>query len=224
MEGPDRLARLPEDKRQKILDAAIREFAENGFEKASTNNIVKEAGIAKGLLFHYFGSKKGLYLYALDCSIDYQLDYFLRNLGELPSDLLDRLMTWGTLKVKMLSENPLMYKMGAATMQDVPEDVKPDVAARYTQVSERLMAIFLKGVDFSGLRKGVDPQKAMRFILLTLNAVSEKFLEASRTRPDKGLADLPAALKEMDEYKEMLRYGLYRQDSPAARQSGKIVR
>ncbi|MEX0975338.1 MAG: TetR/AcrR family transcriptional regulator [Bacillota bacterium] len=224
MEGPDRLTRLPEDKRQKILDAAIREFAENGFEKASTNNIVKEAGIAKGLLFHYFGSKKGLYLYALDCSIDYQLDYFLRNLGELPSDLLDRLMTWGTLKVKMLSENPLMYKMGAATMQDVPEDVKPDLAARYTQVSERLMAIFLKGVDFSGLRKGVDPQKAMRFILLTLNAVSEKFLETSRTRPDKGLADLPAALKEMDEYKEMLRYGLYRQDSPAARQSGKIVR
>ena len=51
--------RLPDGKRQRILDAAIREFAEHGYDKASTNSIVKEAGIAKGLLFHYFGSKKG---------------------------------------------------------------------------------------------------------------------------------------------------------------------
>ena len=49
-------------------------------------------------------------------------------------------------------------------------------------------------------------------MILALNGISERFLEASKERPDKGIADLPSALKELDEYKDMLRYGLYRQD------------
>jgi AcrR family transcriptional regulator len=205
----DRLDRLPDDKRQRILDAAIREFAENGYEKASTNNIVKEAGIAKGLLFHYFGSKKGLFAFALDYAVNFYLDYFLSRLDNLPSDLLDRLTGWLTLKIRMLAEYPLMYRMGVAAIEDVPEDVKAEVAKIYSRVSERLMPVFLNGVDFSGLRKGVEPKKAVGFVLLALNGIAEKYLAEARARPDKGLADLPSALKEIDDYKEMLRYGLY---------------
>jgi len=46
------------EKRDRILNAAIEEFASFPFEKASTNHIVAKAGISKGLLFHYFGSKQ----------------------------------------------------------------------------------------------------------------------------------------------------------------------
>ena len=206
----DRLAKLPEDKRQKILDAAIREFAEKGYYKASTNAIVKEAGIAKGLLFHYFGSKKDLFLYVFDHCTEHYLRYFLDNLGRLPPDLLDRLMKWATLKVKMLCETPLMYRLSVTAMDDVPDVLKPELARRYASISQRLLPVFLEGVDFSGLREGVDPEKAVQFVLMALNAVSGKFLAASRARPDKGLADLPVALREMEEIADMLRYGLYR--------------
>ena len=41
----------------------IRLFAEYGYDATSTDQIVQEAGISKGILFHYFGSKKNLYLY-----------------------------------------------------------------------------------------------------------------------------------------------------------------
>ncbi|MBC7338085.1 MAG: helix-turn-helix transcriptional regulator, partial [Clostridia bacterium] len=70
---------LPPDRREKLLEAAIREFAEKGYGGASTNAIVREAGISKGLLFHYFGSKKDLFLAALDRCLEVQMDYFLRN-------------------------------------------------------------------------------------------------------------------------------------------------
>ena len=43
---------LPEDKKKRIIEASIEEFAKKGYEKASTNNIVKTAGISKGILFH----------------------------------------------------------------------------------------------------------------------------------------------------------------------------
>ena len=206
----DRLARLPDDKRQRILDAAIREFAENGYEKASTNAIVKEAGIAKGLLFHYFDSKKGLYIFALEYAIDFYIDYFLQGLGDLPDDLLDRLVKWTTRKLKLFTEHPLMYRMGVAAMQDVPPDVKTELTKTYARTSERLMPIFLKGLDSSKLRDGIDAQKALQFVMLAFNGITEQFLAAARNHPDKGLSGLPAALKDMEQYTEMLRHGLYR--------------
>jgi TetR/AcrR family transcriptional regulator len=206
----DRLKGLPEEKRRKILDAAIAEFAENGYDKASTNAIVKEAGIAKGLLFHYFGSKRNLYLLALQHAVDFYVDYFMKSLGKLPSDLLDRLMMWGELKLRMFAEHPVMYRMGVSAIQDVPPDLRAEATGIYSRTTERLMPLFLEGVDWSFLREGMDPMKALQFVMLAINGISEKFLAVARTRPDRGLADLPAALKEMEEFKEMLRYGLYK--------------
>ncbi len=57
----DILRNMDEKKRDRIINSAIDEFSVYPFEKASTNNIVKNAGISKGLLFHYFGNKKELY-------------------------------------------------------------------------------------------------------------------------------------------------------------------
>src|SRR5699024_12709090 len=45
------------------------EFTQSGFEKASTNEIVKRANISKGSLFNYFNSKKDLYVYLNDYSV-----------------------------------------------------------------------------------------------------------------------------------------------------------
>src|SRR3954464_13027126 len=46
-----------EDKRQQILSAAVRVFAAQGYEATRVGDIAKEAGVAYGLAYHYFGSK-----------------------------------------------------------------------------------------------------------------------------------------------------------------------
>lgn len=56
-------ANLAEDKQQAIVRAALYEFAAQGYQRASCNTIVKAAGISKGSLFQYFGSKEGLFLF-----------------------------------------------------------------------------------------------------------------------------------------------------------------
>ena len=45
------------DKRRIILDAAVRVFARQGFHSARVSDIADEAGVAYGLVYHYFGSK-----------------------------------------------------------------------------------------------------------------------------------------------------------------------
>lgn len=63
--------KLEPDKQQRILEAVLKEFATQGYDKASTNRIVQEAGIAKGMLFYYFKNKQELFRYALQHSIKY---------------------------------------------------------------------------------------------------------------------------------------------------------
>jgi AcrR family transcriptional regulator len=49
-----------EDRRRQILDAAVRVFAAQGYEASRVGDIAKEAGVAYGLVYHYFGSKEAV--------------------------------------------------------------------------------------------------------------------------------------------------------------------
>lgn len=48
------------DKPRRILDAAVRVFAAQGYEAARVGDIAKEAGVAYGLVYHYYGSKEAV--------------------------------------------------------------------------------------------------------------------------------------------------------------------
>jgi TetR/AcrR family transcriptional regulator len=50
-----------ESKRARIVDVAMRHFAEHGYEAARVGDIAAELGIAKGSIFQHFGSKDGLF-------------------------------------------------------------------------------------------------------------------------------------------------------------------
>ena len=55
----------PDARRAEILDAALRLYAERPYGDVSTSELAREAGVARGLLNHYFGTKRELYLEAL---------------------------------------------------------------------------------------------------------------------------------------------------------------
>lgn len=52
----------PDARREQILDCAVRLFGERPYAVVSTTDIAREAGVARGLLNHYFGTKRDLYV------------------------------------------------------------------------------------------------------------------------------------------------------------------
>lgn len=62
---------LKREKQDRIINAAVKIFAQNGYRFASTDDMVQEAHISKGLLFHYFESKLGLYTFLYDYCVRY---------------------------------------------------------------------------------------------------------------------------------------------------------
>lgn len=61
-----RTPRIAEDRREQIIDAAMRVFAEKGFARATNRDIAHEAGITTGLIYYYFKSKEDLLRAALE--------------------------------------------------------------------------------------------------------------------------------------------------------------
>ncbi len=55
-----RTTKIVEDRREQILDAAMRVFSQKGFTRATNKDIAREAGITPGLIYHYFESKEAV--------------------------------------------------------------------------------------------------------------------------------------------------------------------
>lgn len=69
----ERFFELKKDRQDRIINGAMRIFAQNGYRHASTDEMVASASISKGLLFHYFKSKKGTWEFLYEYSTRYTL-------------------------------------------------------------------------------------------------------------------------------------------------------
>ena len=58
----DTFMKISEEKRQRILDAAIAEFSEHGFDSANINTIAQRSDVSVGSLYKYFENKENLFL------------------------------------------------------------------------------------------------------------------------------------------------------------------
>jgi len=58
MKLPTKRKRQAEERRKQLIDTALKLFAAKGFENTTTKNIAEAAGVAQGLIYHYFGGKE----------------------------------------------------------------------------------------------------------------------------------------------------------------------
>ena len=175
----DARADKAEQARKKILNAAVTVFAGQGYVEASTNRITAEAGVAKGLVFHYFGNKQRLYLACLEHvlgEVDRQLQPFLEN---MPADLFERLSEFLTWKSKLFRTDPTLarFLLGAARL---PEEVRSEAGKLLThwrQGQSRLLAHY----DEVPWRPGVRQDKALQILVLVFEALDQRWLHQWET-------------------------------------------
>ncbi len=83
----DKFWDLKKNRQDSMINGSLKVFTRYGFRHASTDEIVAEAGISKGLLFHYFYSKSGLYAFLSEYSARFalvELDSEIRKTQALP--------------------------------------------------------------------------------------------------------------------------------------------
>ncbi len=204
--------RVPDEKRERIIAAAIKEFAQKGYEKASTNAITAEAGIAKGLLFHYFGSKKKLFLWLVQYALDIALEHYQQNLPQLSPDFADRLVELGMEKLMFYRQHQELSQFVTAAFMDPPKEIATELKDLEQKLRTQNSGQMMKDLDMSGLRDDIDKKIAMELITLALEGLGNKYKANYRENPEKIMDDFDQIFAEMKDYIELLKYGTYKKN------------
>lgn len=195
------------EKRQRILNASMEEFSK-GFSAASTDNIVKKAGISKGLLFHYFGTKRDLYLYV----IDYALVAITREYTDLintkSGDILERLWQMSLLKRELCFQHPDIFSFLTSAYYIAKDEPGGDFNRRFAVLQEEIFYALYSNIDPALLKPGIDGQMASNVIRWTLTGLSDQ-ITAERKRFDEMTAEYDVYLEETKRYLDLLRRMLY---------------
>ncbi|MGC8667122.1 MAG: TetR/AcrR family transcriptional regulator [Chthonomonadales bacterium] len=142
MSGSDARRRHGEIRREQILDAAVKLFAEKGYAGASIRDLAREIGVTEGLLYHYFSSKEQL-LEACwkERSWRAQLERILAQAQGAPVArvLYDIVVDF----LETLYEHGPSVRMCAAEMQHNPE--MADQYLRNIEASQKVLTDFLRG-------------------------------------------------------------------------------
>src|SRR6266545_2026229 len=162
-------ARQAEQRRAELIDTALEVFAEKGVEGTTVKDLSEAAGVARGLLYHYFRSKEDLLRAALE------RHYFLPELRRITSPDRDRpaadvLVEVAERFVAMLRERrSLLRVMLRELLREAPANAA--VAERVAQAqreSARLLGDYLASRVAAGELRPHDTEAAARLLLTTM--------------------------------------------------------
>lgn len=195
-------------RRTTLITAAISEFAASGYLAASTNHIVEAAGVSKGLLFHYFGDKKGLYLEAVQTCITEVMRRFDERLGPTSPDLFERLRQYTLTKWALVEEEPATFAFLQEAMTNPPAELRDALLASTAEITVSTYERLFQGIDTSLFRPGVTVEHAMHLLSWTFDGLGKQYTTLLRQQP-LDLASVRNVMdSEVDTYVALLRHGI----------------
>jgi AcrR family transcriptional regulator len=195
--------KIKKEKQDKIINSAMEEFGKYGYEKASTNNIVSNANISKGLLFHYFGNKQGLFDFLINYSFEVMISEIKEKVDWERLDIFQRLKEIFMIKMKVSERYPSIFHFYNIILQykSVEEIMKEE------QVSELLSKVYSQDVDYTRFKDNIDKAKAINIIKWTFEKFGDENLKLFQT--EKSI-DFDKLSIEIDEYINVLRLAFYK--------------
>ena len=178
---------LPNEKRERVLTEATREFADHGYHQASVNRIVGRLGIAKGSLFKYFGNKQGLFEYLFGHAVS-QFKKPLKAIRDTPDgNFFDQIEQSFLASAAFTASHPHIYSIYLKML------FQENFPLRETFLSEirgahakYLRALIEEGINSGELRSDLDVNET----IFTLHAILDRFLQSHAIPSmDNGLVD-----------------------------------
>jgi AcrR family transcriptional regulator len=205
--------KLAEDKRNIIIKSGIYEFSRKSFSEASTDVITRDCGISKGILFHYFGSKKEFYIYCLEQALE-------RLMTELPEPevkdfygIIFHFMEEKFDLCRRFHEEMRIVNMAAREMNSQVFEQKNRVLAQYMiKTKDKSAKIMAKAVEALNLKES-SIEKITAALTLYIGAIINKYLEIYKEVPDQFFEQSVIIKAEIREQIDFMLYGVVKEET-----------
>lgn len=170
---------LKKEKQDRMINAALKVFALQGYRHASTDDIVREAAISKGLLFHYFESKLGLYSFIYDYSVRYMNLELRSTVDSGERDLFEVMKQTECARMHAMRGYPYMQQFLNRSMSEDVSEALLAIEEKRGSLEETYRGINAQ-IDYSSLPRGVDGEKLRKMLDFTVKGLlTERFQDAS---------------------------------------------
>ena len=194
---------LAQDKKERVLDAALTEFAEHTFTGATVSRIVERADIPKGSFYQYFESKKDLYHYIVNFAGEEKFKFMKEFLQEKESsDVFDRLRELYSAGIKFAEKNPRLLAIGQNLIKE-DESLKQEIFDQTIPQAED----FLEDLLQEGVAAGdIDPDTDLSVVATIITSYNMSLYDRLLKFPGRGEYD--ELLENIDKVIKILREGI----------------
>lgn len=173
----------PEERRQSILKAAKKVFAEQGYHKAGVADIIHEAGIARGTFYLYFKSKRNVF----SALLDYILETIESNFIPVPYESPDKIFTALLINIDNLKNQFFKDPELAKLLFQESTSLDSDSSERFLEMRHKLaqwMSKVIQEWQKRGVIKTLDAETLSYCLLGSLREVLEQHLISGYLQTD----------------------------------------
>lgn len=168
----------PEDRREHLLDCALRVLVRDGFYNVSIEAIAKEAGVSRPVVYDAYGGLEALLNALLDRTQKRALRQVLGILNEVgaPEDV-DAWLVEGTQRViELMQSDPDVWRPILGLVRGAPRDVRDRIEETRTVIRRYLAVAIEAGLQLRGTT-GLDADLLSHIVMVTLEEFGRLVLE-----------------------------------------------
>jgi len=168
---------LRAQKQEHIINAALVVFGRNGYKKASIADIAEEAGIAKGMVMYYFGSKKNLYLFLAERCGKILMEAVEEGVDKEVADFFDKIKMATEVKIAMMKKHPAILSFLAKLYRETDSEVADILETLTNKGFDDRDKILMEGTDVSKFHDDIDPKLLDKFFVWASEGFAGSFAE-----------------------------------------------
>ena len=192
----ERFFELKKEKQDRMINAALEVFSKHGYYHSSTDEIVKTAQISKGLLFHYFISKLGLYSFLYDYATRFVTLELTQNVSKDENGFFELYKNILAAKADSLSQYPYIFKFLKNADEETNVEAVSEIFDRRDKY-RRIMEALRARADVTVFKPGTDYNKVWDILDFTVEGILERNIKNDTFRAE-------LFLEEALEYIEMI--------------------
>jgi TetR/AcrR family transcriptional regulator, fatty acid metabolism regulator protein len=161
----------PGDKRERILLAAVKVFAKNGFYATRVSEVAKAAGVADGTIYLYFRSKDEILLSLFEDRVEKLLSYMKSELAKLP-DAPSKFRRVIELQLGLLEGERELAEVITVILRQSTKLLKEFAAPKFTSYLDAIAKVVAEGQANGDFRKDVSPHLVARATFGALDGIA----------------------------------------------------
>lgn len=203
---------IPDEKKETVINSGILEFSIKSYKEVSTDQITLRCKISKGLLFHYFGSKRNFYLYCLEVSLIRLLEETKEPEAGSFYDIIFSVLHEKFQLCKRYEDETRLVNMAARENCEEVAEGKLQIFEHYMKKTRMESYQNMTMAARSLPLKHPQDQQVIKALLLYSSAIMNQYLEQYKERPDLFFEKEEEIKKEIKGYMDQMLYGIVKEE------------